>query len=341
MKKFLLAANYRSILQLSLIVGFSFFIYSVTNVTNASTEEEALDGNVNTEVSPPSGSCECNNVRDITRASASSSFYDTGSLTTFYVTGSLTTGITWDEFDNEYANCATPPEKTTFLDTDSHVFMWIRYENATIGDSYTSKWYKPGGVWVVTDDIGSVESGYENGCAMTGYYISGDYLSYYPGVWTVEVYRNGGLIVTKNFTIVSAKKYKNIAGTWKLYNGRRKISNKYLGTMTVSNAGEIESFSLHMPNDGGTCWDDKGFEAEFGQSSVNADTLSFDCKYSESYETSSVMTEEYSSSLNGKFKKKKNKYIIKGTWKSYHGAVSDYYQSCYYSDSGVLYGEKE
>lgn len=95
---------------------------------------------------------------------------------------------------------------------------------------------------------------------------------------------------------------KGIAGTWKLYNGKSKSGKGYLGTMTVLDTGEIASFSCHMPNDGGLCWSDAGFEAIYEKSSISGN-LSFSCSFSKANKTGSVMTVEYSSSLNGKFKK--------------------------------------
>src|SRR3990167_2920943 len=51
----------------------------------------------------------------------------------FTVTKSLMTDISRDEFYGEYDGCQTPPEKTSFYDTDSHATVWFYYNYAQIG----------------------------------------------------------------------------------------------------------------------------------------------------------------------------------------------------------------
>lgn len=123
---------------------------------------------------------------------------DTGETSSpFSVVNHLMTGITKEEFHNAYKECATPPQKYTFFDTDRCATQWFSYQNATPGDTITWKWYKPDG-YLYSEDKGVVDT--VEGCWISDLNIVYN-VSYYPVQWQVKVYRNGQFLFSDTFTI--------------------------------------------------------------------------------------------------------------------------------------------
>ena len=114
----------------------------------------------------------------------------------FQVTNSLMTDIT----ENEYNNCKTPPEKNTFLDTDSQATVWFYYENVSQGDNFKWKWYEPSGNLYKSYETSYIWD-WTSGCWMNYIFIKSGGAASIPGEWQVKVYRNDILLFTKTFTI--------------------------------------------------------------------------------------------------------------------------------------------
>ncbi|HHT9121455.1 MAG TPA: SurA N-terminal domain-containing protein [Candidatus Wunengus sp. YC63] len=130
-----------------------------------------------------------------TRSNTVTIFYKFGS---FSVENHLMTGITPEEFNSTYKDCTTPPQKYSFLDTDICATQWFYYQNATIGDIITWKWYKPDRS-LYYEDKGIIDT--IEGCWRSYLNISGYYVSHYPAGWVVIVYRNGESLFSETFTI--------------------------------------------------------------------------------------------------------------------------------------------
>ena len=130
-----------------------------------------------------------------TRSNTVTIFYKVGS---FSVENHLMTGITPEEFNSTYKDCATPPQKYSFLDTDICATQWFYYQNATFGDIITWKWYKPDRS-LYYEDKGIIDT--VEGCWRSYLNISDYYVSHYPAEWEVIVYRNGESLFSETFTI--------------------------------------------------------------------------------------------------------------------------------------------
>ena len=122
----------------------------------------------------------------------------TPTTTQFSVTKHIMTDITEDEFNDEYADCETPHERTIFCDADAQATHWFHYENATAGDSSKWEWYAPDGT-LYGRGIGTYTV--TSGCWMSRLAISGEPAASKLGQWQVKVSRNGQLLFTDTFTI--------------------------------------------------------------------------------------------------------------------------------------------
>lgn len=128
---------------------------------------------------------------------------------TFIVTEHLMTDITSEEFHGTYDNCAIPPEKSEFMDTDEFVAVWFQVINANSGDKYKLEWYQPDGklYWTREDT-----SDLFNFCRKRSISINGSSAASFPGQWQVIMYRNNEPIFTENFTIMATATF-SIAGS--------------------------------------------------------------------------------------------------------------------------------
>lgn len=116
----------------------------------------------------------------------------------FSVTEHLMTYLSYDEIKSQYSNCETPPNKTTFFDTDYFATLWFSFQGAIEGDTLKAKWYAPDGT-LYGEMCTTLLNTY--GCLTGWIYIKEYTAASKLGNWQVKVYRDDSLVFTENFTI--------------------------------------------------------------------------------------------------------------------------------------------
>jgi hypothetical protein len=95
--------------------------------------------------------------------------------------------------------CSTPVVKTAFSASDARAYLWLDILGPAVGDTVEWRWVAPG-------DAPYATSQYEvpfttDGCAWAWIDINGQAAATKPGKWRVDVYLNGTLAFSNNFTI--------------------------------------------------------------------------------------------------------------------------------------------
>lgn len=105
--------------------------------------------------------------------------------------------ITADPLAN--SSCQTPATKTTFSPSDNAVYLWSSISNAVVGDTVEWRWFSPDNSLY---NFSTYTSTYNaNICVWGGILVSGHEAANLQGNWRAELYLNGILAVTSNFTI--------------------------------------------------------------------------------------------------------------------------------------------
>lgn len=97
-------------------------------------------------------------------------------------------------------SCATPKEKTTYLDTDPFALVWFLFNNGVKEDVFKLEWYAPDGTLNGTLNL-TLDAG--KGCGWASMSLDGTGPT--PlGQWNVQMFINDEFLFTETFTIESA-----------------------------------------------------------------------------------------------------------------------------------------
>jgi uncharacterized protein (TIGR03437 family) len=118
----------------------------------------------------------------------------------FAITSQETTGA-FVAGGNGALTCLTPPAQSSFLTTDSRVWVYFAFSGAQSGDMIASNWVHPSGqVDAYQPSFTLSQAG--GGCAALPLAIVGADAAQDPGNWQVKVFRNGTLEFALPFTIM-------------------------------------------------------------------------------------------------------------------------------------------
>lgn len=101
------------------------------------------------------------------------------------------------------AACNPGPSASTFLTTDSTIYLYVLVASATAGDRLRIDWVRPDGVVYGSGSFPSLPSG-GSFCFDDGIDVAGATAAQYPGVWTIRGYWNSAAFFTRNFTLNAA-----------------------------------------------------------------------------------------------------------------------------------------
>lgn len=97
--------------------------------------------------------------------------------------------------------CATPVSNELFYYYDAMAFCWCLYDNISVGDQISWKWFAPDGELYYESSLESTFTG--SGCAWSGISIGVSVSTDYPGYWRSEIYFEDRKVVTAYFTVVA------------------------------------------------------------------------------------------------------------------------------------------
>jgi len=101
------------------------------------------------------------------------------------------------------SSCTTPATKTVFGPNDDLAYLWVSFKNTVVGDTVEWRWYAPGGSTpYTTASYTTTFAG--TGCAWAGIRIKGQAAATLPGQWRVDIYLDGSLAASSNFSIAGA-----------------------------------------------------------------------------------------------------------------------------------------
>ncbi len=118
---------------------------------------------------------------------------------TFAVVAKETAGALISDSNGNPLYCAMPPAKTSFLTTDPFVWVWFKFNGATLWDTFTFDWIHPSGKVDVGESTTLDFSG--AGCAAADLAINGAEAATEFGKWQVQVFHNGISVFVLPFTI--------------------------------------------------------------------------------------------------------------------------------------------
>ena len=118
----------------------------------------------------------------------------------FAVTSKLTSATPPEDSGGNLLCNSAPASKTAFLTTDSSAWVWFTFNGAQNGDSLTFKWILPSGA--VDTYQPNLTIGFNgSGCAASLLPIAGQAPAGEPGLWQIQVFRDGVLQFTNSFSI--------------------------------------------------------------------------------------------------------------------------------------------
>jgi uncharacterized protein (TIGR03437 family) len=110
----------------------------------------------------------------------------------------LTAAFTSSSSSDDY--CNPGPRVTTFLTTDSRVYLYVDVANGAVGDTLRAEWVRPDGVLYTTTNVNPLPTAGDY-CFNAWLGIAGQSAAQYPGTWTIRGYWNNAAFFTANFAI--------------------------------------------------------------------------------------------------------------------------------------------
>lgn len=104
----------------------------------------------------------------------------------------MTRNPQWD------SGCSVPIPADTFYPHDKEAVCWFSWNNASLGDAITCRWFDPAGELYTEQET---SASYALGCWYSRILINDYAPANMPGEWRAEVYVRGDLKFTENFTI--------------------------------------------------------------------------------------------------------------------------------------------
>ncbi len=118
----------------------------------------------------------------------------------FAVTSEVTSATPPEDSSGNLLCSSAPASKTAFLTTDASAWVWFTFNGAQNGDTLTFKWILPSGAIDTYQPILTVPFN-GSGCAAAALPISGQAPASEPGIWQIQLYRDGVLQFTNSFSV--------------------------------------------------------------------------------------------------------------------------------------------